>query len=443
MAAQAIGDATAVVRDVKGVLAGRIVPITAGDTVYRDQVVRTLVESSAVLTFLDKTGMAIGPLSEVRLDDFVFSGKAGPRTVDAVKGFFRFISGPGEAGHDYKVRTPHATIAVRGTTFDVRVTDTQTTVVLHEGAIDVCNGGSCRSVKPGETVEANRAEVQPPRPRLQTDWTFTATARRDQRAVLEKAESALKLSSAANHDAYERREAARRLSLAAAQTAPARSGAKPPAPVTPAAQNPAPGVVDGPDRKAASPPASARPADGAVPPPPEASRPVTAATAEGPAKPAPAPVEAKLAAPVQASDSRATPKDASVRVGSVEQTQTAAVNPAPDRLPPLARSVATRQAPGPGAGQVARKQAPPEAPRRDVFAMPAGTLLTGGSPGDEPVVVSIAPSRRLLAPPSRSHDPAIIVAQTPPPDGQTSHIVDWFLPMPEPRARAGPPLRPG
>jgi hypothetical protein len=454
VAAQSIGDATTVVRDVKGVLAGRIVPITAGDTVYRDQVVRTLADSSAVLTFLDKTGMAIGPLSEVRLDDFVFSGKAGPRTVDAVKGLFRFISGPGEAGHDYKVRTPHATIAVRGTTFDVRVTDAQTTVVLHDGAIDVCKGGSCRSVKPGETVDASRAEVQPPRPRLPTDWTFTATPRRDQRAVLEKAENALKLSSAANHDAYERREAARRASLASAQTAPARSGANPPAPAAPAQPSPpsaqAPGAPDPalvaagrPDRKAVSPPASAGPADGAVPAPPDTSRPVAAATGEGPASPPPAPAEAKPAPTWKASDPKARLKEAPVPAGPVPQTQIAVVNSAPDRLPPLARSSAMLHGPEPGQGQVARKEAAPEAPRRDVFAMPAGTRLTGGSSGDEPVVLSIAPSRRLLAPPSRSHDPAIIVAQAPPPDGQTAHSVDWILPMPEPRARAGPPLRPG
>ncbi len=197
--AQAIGDASFVRKDVRGIIGGRLVPVNLGDTVYRDQIIRTAADSSTVLVFLDKSSVAIGPQSEVRLDEFVFRGATGPRTVDAVKGIFRFISGAGSGAHDYSVRTPHATISVRGTTFDVRVTDAGTTVVLHDGAVEVCSGGECRSLTPGETVDARPkgkgiSEVRPLAP---ADWTYGLGAR-EQRAALDAARGALEKLAAAN-----------------------------------------------------------------------------------------------------------------------------------------------------------------------------------------------------------------------------------------------------
>lgn len=464
LAAQAIGDATTVVRDVKGVLSGRVIPVTAGDTVYRDQIVRTMADSSAVLTFLDKTGMAIGPLSEVRLDDFVFSGKSGPRTVDAVKGLFRFISGPGEVGHDYKVRTPHATIAVRGTTFDVRVTDTQTTVVLHEGAIDVCNGGSCRSVKPGETVDAARGEVQVPRLRLPADWTFTATARKEQRAALEKAETALKTSSAASHETYERREAAKRASLAAAKDAAPRPNARPDAkapPVPAAPVGPVPAQVaaapqqdvtaaDGAARKAIQPSSPLQQTIGATTPPPGPLQPGPTLTGAATGETAPAmpkPESAAATAPQPASTPGST-----IAAAQVTASHAFAAAPPPARsetLPPLARSAMSgvqsswaRAEAGVEGTSVVPKPAPAP-PRPDVFAMPAGTLLSDARDGQERVVLAAGPSRPLLGPSSRTHDPAIIVMPPPPPEVYGVATFAWILPIPDARARAGPPLRPG
>ena len=439
--AQAIGDATSVVRDVRGVIGGRVSPIAVGDTVYRDQVVRTLADSSAVLTFLDKTGMAIGPSSEVRLDEFVFSGRSAPRTVEAVKGFFRFISGPGEAGHDYKVRTPHATIAVRGTTFDIRVTDNQTTVVLHEGAIDVCNGGACRAVKPGETVDAARGEVQAPRPRAPSDWTFTSTPRKDQRAALEKAEAVLKSSSAASHEAYERRAAAVREAEAAQQAAKAAAQA---------AQNARLAAAKAEDqaRKAAAQAAALQPP--APPPvtPPPAPASASSATPETvahapPASPAAAeparPTAVKAASagpasPLVAERPEAAPTPPSAPPESLAAAGPPASTTGPDRVDPTVRE-ATASAPA--AQQISG------APRHAAFAMPSGTVLTDRRPTGEPILVSDRSSASALASPFRTHDPAIIVAAADPPAPQRSHAVDWLRPLPEARARAGPPLRPG
>ncbi len=229
--AQAIGDASFVRKDVRGILAGRLVPVNTGDTVYRDQIIRTAADSSTVLVFLDKSSMAIGPLSEVRLDEFVFKASAGPRTVDAVKGFFRFISGTGAGAHDYSVRTPHATIAVRGTTFDVRVTEAGTMVVLHDGAVDVCSAGECRSLSPGHAVETRNkgkgmGDVRPVRP---NDWTYGESAK-EHRAALEASKAAMDRFAQAN--GVRTVESAKQAALAAGQV-PAAKAVEPALPATP------------------------------------------------------------------------------------------------------------------------------------------------------------------------------------------------------------------
>ena len=61
------------------------------------------------------------------------------------KGAFRFITGASPKAA-YEIKTPTATMGVRGTVFDVFVADDgETVVLLHEGGVDVCSApGSCK-----------------------------------------------------------------------------------------------------------------------------------------------------------------------------------------------------------------------------------------------------------------------------------------------------------
>ena len=73
-AQQKVGSTAAVINDVTRELAGAASPLKAGDSVFRDELVRTAEASKAKLIFLDSTNLVVGPSSQVTLDEFVYSG---------------------------------------------------------------------------------------------------------------------------------------------------------------------------------------------------------------------------------------------------------------------------------------------------------------------------------------------------------------------------------
>ena len=85
--------------------------------------------------------------------------------MTAAKGVARFVSGSGPSPA-YQVRTPHATIGVRGTVFDVLVQRGRTVVVHGQGAIEVCPRlvrRSCEIVTlPGDVVIVTASAILGP-----------------------------------------------------------------------------------------------------------------------------------------------------------------------------------------------------------------------------------------------------------------------------------------
>ncbi len=71
--------------------------------------------------------------------------------------------------------TPHAHIGVRGTTYDVRVQNNRTLVVLQEGAVNVClrNGARCRELNvPGQSLVITDREIAGPILPENKTWDF-------------------------------------------------------------------------------------------------------------------------------------------------------------------------------------------------------------------------------------------------------------------------------
>jgi hypothetical protein len=165
--ASKIGVASAVKNRVEGSTGGAARALAAGSSVFAREVVRTGDESTAQLLFLDETSLSIGPQSEVTLDRFVFDPNrgAGSMVINATRGAFRFMSGS-QRPSNYQIRTPVATIGVRGTVFDANLHtnakgETVLIVILVEGSCVITLGGKPYSLnKPASVDHYSGGKVQ-------------------------------------------------------------------------------------------------------------------------------------------------------------------------------------------------------------------------------------------------------------------------------------------
>jgi hypothetical protein len=109
-----IGTTVIVINTVEGTVTSVPMPLNQGDAVYRDEGVRSRVDSKAGLLLEDKTNVTIGPSSTIKLDRFVY---AGPKTkgtivVNLAQGTARLVIGDANK-RSYTIVTPTAAIGVR------------------------------------------------------------------------------------------------------------------------------------------------------------------------------------------------------------------------------------------------------------------------------------------------------------------------------------------
>jgi hypothetical protein len=171
-AQQNIGSTAIAHNDVERELAGQSGALGSGDPVYRDEIVRTGTDSIAKLAFLDSTALAVGPISRVVLDRFVYdpSSTSQAMAVNLTKGVFRFTTGLLDK-RAYSITTPLASIGVRGTVLDIAVNPRKTRVTLVEGQAVVCarKGGACVTLnKTGQTASVT-ATANGPRAAITSD----------------------------------------------------------------------------------------------------------------------------------------------------------------------------------------------------------------------------------------------------------------------------------
>lgn len=111
-----VGSTVIVINTVEGTLvSGAAVPVAVGDAVYRDEGVRTRVDSKAGLLMEDKTTVTIGPTSTLTLDRFVYAGpnKKGTIVLNLAQGTCRLVIGDANK-RSYTIVTPTAAIGIRG-----------------------------------------------------------------------------------------------------------------------------------------------------------------------------------------------------------------------------------------------------------------------------------------------------------------------------------------
>ena len=174
-----VGEAAVVKNEVVRVMASGATPINVGDSVVRDETVRTGTDSATRLVMADSTNLSLGPGATLKLDRTVFDDEHHYRDVAVrlTSGAFRFVTGNSDKAA-YRITTPLATIGVRGTTLDILSQRGQTIVNLQDGAASVCTiSFECiQLTRPGDTAiitsSGGKSTIKktnnPP-------WTFAAT----------------------------------------------------------------------------------------------------------------------------------------------------------------------------------------------------------------------------------------------------------------------------
>ena len=151
---EVIGVASVVRNNVSGSLPSGEVQINVGESVIRNEIVKTAAESWTKLVFSDSTNLSVGPNAVVRLSNFVSTGPSsyGKATIDIAKGAFRFATGHSEK-RAYEINTGVATIGVRGTVFDGNSETSSTKLHVVNGVVLVrTKKGKVCELKEGQSV---------------------------------------------------------------------------------------------------------------------------------------------------------------------------------------------------------------------------------------------------------------------------------------------------
>lgn len=161
------GTVVEVTQPARLVVNGERLSLAVGDLVNVGDTVLTGKGAKALLLFPDETKIVVGPSSQLKIERLLFRNETTARrfAVTAAKGTFRFLSGESPSGA-YSVRTPVATMGVRGTVFDFAVPTVENTdLVVHDGLVQFCRRGnpSCAEVPRGcQTVRLQRQLLTQP-----------------------------------------------------------------------------------------------------------------------------------------------------------------------------------------------------------------------------------------------------------------------------------------
>ena len=106
------------------------------DELVQDEALRTDSDSRIAVRFVDGSALDVEADSALVLSDYVFDGSAAAGLINLNDGLFHFTSN-GKPDQGVKLRTPVATIGVRGTEFLVHVDGDDVTIIdILSGAVE-------------------------------------------------------------------------------------------------------------------------------------------------------------------------------------------------------------------------------------------------------------------------------------------------------------------
>ncbi len=143
----AAGTATGVKPDALNRSGSTTSVLVVGSDVSVGDRIETGPTGNVQLLFDDQTRIVIGPRSTLEIEAYLLNGTGKDRfAVNALSGTFRFLSG-NSPKPVYSIDTPTASIAVRGTKFDLTVSGADVRTLLYEGALQLCQGNNCIDLK--------------------------------------------------------------------------------------------------------------------------------------------------------------------------------------------------------------------------------------------------------------------------------------------------------
>jgi hypothetical protein len=151
-----IGSATTVINEVFTTNSSKEIKVKTNDELFFKQQIITKENSSLTATFRDSSTFSIAPQSVVILDEFVFNPSENilEKSVNILKGSFRYISGFPSKNSITKIITPFGTAGIRGSAVQGTVTPNGGfTVNVGSGAVDFeAKDGKKVTVQEGETL---------------------------------------------------------------------------------------------------------------------------------------------------------------------------------------------------------------------------------------------------------------------------------------------------
>ncbi len=137
--------------------------LSVGGAVVHREKIQTSGEGTTQVTFLDKSTLNVGRNSTVVIDKFVYDQQAGTgeMATSMTKGVMRFVGGQVSHTNGASVKTPVATIGIRGGTMTIIfMPGGHLMVIDHFGHIDISNNVSSQTiVRPGYAVEVDGLNV--------------------------------------------------------------------------------------------------------------------------------------------------------------------------------------------------------------------------------------------------------------------------------------------
>lgn len=118
--------------------------------------ITTSPQGSVQVLFADKTTLAVGPGSDLVVDRFVYDAQrgSGAMALSVTRGVLRFVGGNVSHGGNAEVRTPNATLGIRGGVVFLSIVNGVTRVVLQFGQMQVTTPfGNVTVRRPGFVVE--------------------------------------------------------------------------------------------------------------------------------------------------------------------------------------------------------------------------------------------------------------------------------------------------